>query len=338
MGEGILGPIADSPLKCMEISQRSECQPDRTHVVKHEVNRSQSLDAQESICGHKWATGVLMVRPQGQESQPMQVYRWPECPVAVKAQVERYVDRLRGTLGADLVGVYLHGSLAMGCPAPLPKDVDLLVVVAGALPAATKRSVAETLVQESAQPCPLEVHFLRAGDVSPWQHPAPFEMHFGEGWRGWFTERLGCTLLEDWNRGIKADPDLAAHITIARSRGRVLYGPPASTVFPEVPRKDYVDSVLYDLASTRDELDPDPVYGVLNLCRTYWYLLEERLPSKLEAGLWARGYLPDPYRLTVARALESYSRNERGDTIDPSELRQFLSYMDTKMKPLLHLE
>jgi len=42
-------------------------------------------------------------------------YGWQRCPKAVRAEVEVIRQRLVSVLREDLVGLYLHGSLAMGC-------------------------------------------------------------------------------------------------------------------------------------------------------------------------------------------------------------------------------
>ena len=40
-----------------------------------------------------------------------------------------FTERSREILGENLAGVYLHGSLAMGCFNPRKSDLDLLTVV-----------------------------------------------------------------------------------------------------------------------------------------------------------------------------------------------------------------
>lgn len=64
---------------------------------------------------------------------------WATCPNAVRAQAEGLVDDLRALVGASLVGVYLHGSLAMGCFNPARGHIDLLVVTHDGMAVETKR-------------------------------------------------------------------------------------------------------------------------------------------------------------------------------------------------------
>lgn len=89
------------------------------------------------------------------------LYRWPDCPAPVVAQVEGLIAAIRALLTEDLVGVYLHGSLAMGSPNPEPKDIDLLVVTRRGLTPAERRRLGELLLAQSGAPRPVEIHFLR---------------------------------------------------------------------------------------------------------------------------------------------------------------------------------
>ena len=59
-----------------------------------------------------------------------------------------------------MVGVYLHGSLAMGCFNPDRSDIDLLVVTHKALSPQQRRAVAELMVARSGAPWPVELTVL----------------------------------------------------------------------------------------------------------------------------------------------------------------------------------
>jgi len=70
-------------------------------------------------------------------------------------------DALADALGSNLAGLYLHGSLAMGCFNPACSDVDLLAVTRRGMTVETKRRVAELLLKTSGAPSPIEISFLR---------------------------------------------------------------------------------------------------------------------------------------------------------------------------------
>jgi len=54
----------------------------------------------------------------------------------------------RELLGGNLVGVYLHGSYAMGCFNPEKSDLDLLIVVKNEIPDDVKRKYADYMLEE----------------------------------------------------------------------------------------------------------------------------------------------------------------------------------------------
>src|SRR5437763_7926548 len=113
----------------------------------------------------------------------MPQYRWPDCPEPVRRQVEQFVRAVHEILGKEREGAYLHGSLAMGCFNPARSDLDLLFVTRQGMSVETKRHLAELLLRCSAAPHPIEVSFLRRQDLDPWEHPTPFDFHYGEDWR-----------------------------------------------------------------------------------------------------------------------------------------------------------
>ncbi len=52
------------------------------------------------------------------------------CPEPIKDQVERLCIAFVKTRAENLIGIYLHGSLPMGCFNAEQSDIDLLVVIA----------------------------------------------------------------------------------------------------------------------------------------------------------------------------------------------------------------
>jgi predicted nucleotidyltransferase len=234
----------------------------------------------------------------------------------MKAQAfaESIAEAIGAVFGADLVGVYLHGSAALRCFNPARSDLDLIVVTRGRVNEARKRSLARLLLDRSGRPYPLEVSVITESSLRPWRHPLPFEFHFSEGWRVRMEEALARRPFElVYSR---TNPDLAAELAALRQRGRCLRGAPIAEVFPEVPARDVLDSISRDLrwaaANGRD------VYGVLNACRALAYLADKRFLSKAEAARSAADELSPADRDLVARALAVYEGREEtlGDDTD----------------------
>ena len=247
----------------------------------------------------------------------MGFYGWDDCPVDIRQQISQLRDGVRAVLADDLIGVYLHGSLAIGCFNPLRSDVDLLIITRQWLSVEVKRQMAELLLTLSGQPSPIEISFLACGDLTPWCHPAAFDLHYSEAWRVAFVRDLENGAWRSWNGEKRRDPDLAAHITVLRHRGVCLEGRPIAEVFPTVPRGDYLAAVLGDVLDAQFGLASDlaqPVYVILNACRTYAYLRTGAVLSKEEGGVWALGVVPERWRPLLTALLEVY--RDRGDDGD----------------------
>ncbi len=224
----------------------------------------------------------------------------------IQAQVERYVADVRVMLGDELVGIYLHGSLAMGCFNPAQSDLDLLVVTRAPMSLTTKRDIAGHLLRVSRQPAPIEISFLALTMLTPWRHPLPFDFHYSEMWRDACIRDLAGEGWRTWNARDQRDPDLAAHITVVRQRGIALYGLPAADVFPPVPEEDYIAAIIDDVTEALDRIYADPVYAILNACRTLAFLQTRRVLSKDEGGQWALEHLPPALRPLIEMALMHY--------------------------------
>src|ERR1700682_1826489 len=100
----------------------------------------------------------------------MSQYSWATRPQSVRTQINNLIATLQDTLLNNLVGVYLHGSLAMGCFNPQRSDIDLLVVTHNDMAVETKRDIVQYLLTCSLSPCPIEISFLVQKDIHPFQH------------------------------------------------------------------------------------------------------------------------------------------------------------------------
>lgn len=268
----------------------------------------------------------------------MAQYGWPDCPTAVRGQVEEFVRAVGEILGEELVGAYLHGSLAMGCFNSERSDLDLFFVTRHGMAVGTKRRLAELLLRASGCPRPIEVSFLRRQDLHPWQYPTPFDFHYGEDWRARFEAQLASGAWREWNGEAHRDPDLAAHCTMARHRGLCLYGRPVEEAFPVVPRADYLASILGDFEWARDRMAADPVYFVLNSCRVLWYMREDAVCSKEEAGVWALGHLAEPSGTVVRLALEIYRGTGAKSEFEAGALREFAAHVESEVRTIRRRE
>jgi aminoglycoside adenylyltransferase-like protein/nucleotidyltransferase-like protein len=183
---------------------------------------------------------------------------------------------LRDGLGPALIGVYLHGSAALGDYDPARSDIDILAVCAAPLDADARARLGADLGREGL-PCPasagLEFSLVtQAAARDPARAPA-YELH------GWDE---GGHVRPATGRG---DPDLPLHFAVVRQVGLAVWGPPAAGVVRDVPRDE-----LIGLAG--DELDwtvgnASQSTQVLTACRAWALSVDGRFRSKRDAAGWA---------------------------------------------------
>jgi predicted nucleotidyltransferase len=245
-------------------------------------------------------------------------------PAALRRQIEGLIESLGALLGDNLRAVYLHGSLATGGFQAKSSDIDLLVVVEQPLLRDRKLGLAQTLLERSGTPAPIELSVLARADVQPWHHPAPYQFHYSEIWRERITADTAGTAWLGWPDGAAGvDRDLALHLAMARTSGVALLGPPPADLLPAAPRGDILDAIVYDLDEAERRILEMPVYAVLNIARGLRYVREQALVSKDAGGVWALAALPEAQAAQVARALAV----RRGETSemdwDAAALRRF---------------
>ena len=224
--------------------------------------------------------------------------------------LEEFIRRSAEILKDNLCGIYLHGSAVMGCFHPETSDIDLIVVVNGPVSDDTKLvyMAMVTELNTAAPPKGIEMSVVTRCVCRPFVYPTPFELHFSPAHLDRY--RNDPDLYVRTMRG--TDRDLAAHFTVIRARGRCLYGLPAGDVFGEVPERDYLDSIWYDVAGAREEIAGNTAYLVLNLARVLAYCREGSVLSKQEGGEWALACLPEEFHSLVRDALKEYAEGGRG--------------------------
>ena len=207
-------------------------------------------------------------------------------------------------LGDALVGVYAHGSMAFGCFEPETSDMDFLVVVETEPTDAQKIRLLETLQQlEAFAPVKgFEMSVVLAADCAAPVHPIPFCLHYSNAHRSACQQDMAAYIA----RMKGTDPDLAAHFTVTRAVGKAVWGKPVAEIFGEVPRHAYLDSIRADMADALADVQTNPVYVILNLCRVLAAIREGAVLSKAQGGAWGLANLPEEHHAVIRAALEAY--------------------------------
>ncbi|MDI2586665.1 DUF4111 domain-containing protein [Psychrobacillus sp. NEAU-3TGS] len=248
-------------------------------------------------------------------------YNWETCSKEVRELVYHLLDKTKEIVAEKLIGFYVHGSLAMGGFNPKKSDIDILVVTSDSLSIDTTRRLAKLFLKCSNNPFPVEVSFLNESQLKEWEYPTTFDFHYSEQWRNSFEEEM--EYLKDMP---KTDADLAAHITITNYCGICVWGRPIDKVFPAVPKADYLSSILTDYEDCLKNIELDPIYCTLNLIRVYWYVKENRISSKEEAGMWGLSHLPKEFHSTIQQVVAAYASEEQNLPIESAHLIQLRDY------------
>lgn len=227
-------------------------------------------------------------------------------------------------LGPNLAGIYVHGSAAFGCFNWNKSDIDFIVVTKTPPAQEQKCELIQVLLnlKKDCPPKGLEMSLVLEEHCRHFSYPARFELHFSN----FHMDRCKKDLKGYCASMNGTDKDLAAHFTVVREAGIVLWGKDIPSVFGPVPKNDYLDSIKCDIENAREGIAEEPVYIILNLCRVLAFLQEGSVLSKEQGGLWAKDSLPSVYTPLIEEALGSY-RTGKTFSADSLPLREFSDYM-----------
>ena len=225
----------------------------------------------------------------------------------VECYLAELADVAADVVGADLVGVYVAGSVALGAYVPGRSDVDVALLSAAALEPDRKRALVARLRHE-ALPCPargLELVAYRR-DVAASGTPEPgFEVELNTG------ARMPFRATYDPADRPAADGRFWYGLdrSLLHQSGRALLGPPAPEVFADLAPADLrrllVAALTWWMAvptPAGDEPAPGTEDAVLGACRSLVRVRDGVWLAKAAAGerLVAAG---DPAAPVIDRAL-----------------------------------
>jgi predicted nucleotidyltransferase len=247
----------------------------------------------------------------------------------IQAYLDRVVTLFAELLDDRLVGVYLHGSLAMHCFNPETSDVDLLVVVKRELTDDLRKNIISKLLICEAEsyeekiigrPHVMEMSIVLECYLENFVYPTPFELHYFHQ-RYLMDEKYICG-----GEGF-TDPDLAGHIVVTYHRGITLYGCEIKHVFRPINSCYYIESIYNDIKEAPQGIADNPIYYTLNLCRVLHYLQDGQVSSKREGGEWALTHLPQEFKKVVNDCLNRYNGLANDEKAGEREFVSFAQWM-----------
>ena len=250
------------------------------------------------------------------------VYGWRDCPEPFRRLISETVKYYRKILDSNLIGFYLHGSLAMDCFNPLVSDVDFLVVVEKRLTIEQKKAIIDYLLKQykNSPAKGMEMSIVREEYLKHFVYPTPFELHYSNDWYEKYKNGKVDYSKQNY------DEDLAAHFVITKNRGICLFGKPIKEVFPVIPKESYTQSLLNEANWIYERSEEYPIYTVLNLCRILAFLKDNKITSKKEGGEWALLNLPRKYSSLINYALACYSSASGNQQLNIDALKNFVEY------------
>jgi len=230
-------------------------------------------------------------------------------------------EGLLTSLGSNLLGAYLHGSIAFPEFEPRGGDIDFYVVV-------------------HRPPSRKEVKGL-----DRLHRFLATEFEFGSKLDGFYIPKATARR-QDNPRGLVygahgrihqggLDDAWALHREhFAQSAYIRLYGPSAARIFPRASWPQVRSALYRQLVYVRKIIDSDPWWSVLNLCRLlYDFKRGSVAVSKLRAAGWALKILPSRWRPVIYSAIKTYKgvadRNDR--MILRRDARKFLGFVSIRV-------
>lgn len=245
-----------------------------------------------------------------------------------KELLDKLVKESSNIFENNLVGVYLHGSMAMGCYNQIKSDLDILIVVENAITDLQKKRFMDFIVElnDNAPSKGIEMSIVRSEHCKIFVYPTPFDLHFSNMHLNWYRSNP-----EEYIRKMKGtDHDLAAHFVITKNRGITLYGKPISEVFGNIPSEAYLDSIKKDIMDAKDDIAHNPIYIVLNLCRVLAYVQDSLVLSKKEGGEWGIKNVDEKYKVLIESALKCYISDVEME-LDPVIAIEYCEYMKSRI-------
>lgn len=247
-------------------------------------------------------------------------------------KIQSVVHLFQNKLSNSLVGIYLHGSMAMGCFNPNLSDIDLLVIVKDKSSVNTYKSIAKELIliEDELQTAKgFELSVVLEAHILDFIYPTPFEFHYS----AFHKEKYKTD--NNYFCGGFNDSDLAAHFVVTYHRGVVLCGKPIKEVFRPVSKQIFIDSIKNDLYDALEGIFDNPVYYVLNICRALHFLKESVISSKREGGEWAVTNVPIEYVDVVTQCLSKYDSKINELRLNEQQLIRFARYMLNEIEEIL---
>ncbi len=256
-----------------------------------------------------------------------QQYTWETCSRVIQSEVRTLQTESQRLLGENLVGFYLHGSLALGGFNPARSDVNIIAVTRKSIDIEAKHTLMTLLLRISKMPCPIDVYYLSMQDTFPFQQPLPYDLHYSEVWREQVQQDLRNGTWKHWDDSIHHESDLTIFLTVVQKHGVCLYGEPPIQTLPAVPEQEFRTVLIENIQAAQQFPLHNPMSFVLNACRVAAYLHDGTILSKDAGGEWGLTNMPEQYHPLIQQLLALYRGESPGRPVGRAALSDFAAYV-----------
>lgn len=262
------------------------------------------------------------------------LFGFEDLPEEIVNQIHEVVNIWKKHLEEELVGVYLHGSIALHAFCPDSGDIDLLVVVKDSLTTQQKLDIARDIIAVDGKPRPLEMSAVKLSDAKNWKTPGNCVFHYSDYWTERYLQRFENPDTEVYVADQEfPDADVTSYIRLLKQCGIVLYGRDIQEVFADVSDEDFWSAISADV-DDYDFHDYDARYfasNVLILGRILSFRKERKILSKYEGALWMIENVPEDLRYLPERARKIWFEGEEQE-LPEQDLNRLRDYLVNEIK------
>lgn len=244
----------------------------------------------------------------------------------VKEQISKVRDIWLNCLGESVIGIYIHGSIALDCFMDDVSDIDLLILCDRRINREERLLISKYIMNIDGKPSHLEMSAIWINDLNPWKYPTPCQFHYSDTWTEHYKRLLNGDIKESFIVDEDfCDADIACHVHLTNQSGICIFGRPIREVFSVVPEDDFWNSISNDINEYKFEAYHERYFAsnILILGRILSYKKEKRILSKYDGGIWARGYVPERFRYILDNAIKEWYLGEKGMEYKEEDLQEF---------------
>lgn len=250
------------------------------------------------------------------ELNPTTLASYPE----INALLHDLLSSVQTILGAQFVGMYLHGSLALGDFTPHRSDIDLIVATRDDLPdslVAALRDMHDRLVIDYPRwGQEVECSYIPLQALRRYDPANALHAHIGRGGRLVVERHYTDSIIQRY---------------IVREQGITLAGPPPHTfidpIAPDELRlasagiiRDWWEPMLHNPTRSPLTYSGYQAYAVLTMCRILYTLAHGTIVSKPTAARWAQQTDAKPWSALIERALQWQDASQEAEVEETLEL------------------